>query len=421
MQNKNPIWKRPWKYREGILISLTLLILGFALEYASGGSGVAHLVEYPYNFYIGGGLIVVIIFLSAFGKNWALVEWLESIPAAICSVGLLLVVTLFMGFTLQYDDSASNLIRKLGISHIGQSWVYLFANLFLLLSLGMTTAKNLKNFKWKKVGFFVSHLGLWIVVFGANFGSSQLERLQMEISEGSINNIAINPITKEKQKMPFAIKLYDFILDEYNPKLVIVDNNSGKLLHGDGKNVFLIDSAATANLFDWQITVVEYIYTSAKAGNKYYFNNEVGSAPSVLVNAVNKNGDEVNGWVSCGSFNRQYESLKLSDDYSLVMLFPEPKEFTSNIEVFQKNKKPKKLNLQVNKPFTVEGWKVYQLSYDSDLGRWSDVSVIELIRDPWLPVVYVGIFLMLAGAAFMFWVGSKKQNLHSPDKSEKGN
>lgn len=417
--NINPIWEKPWKYKEGFIISLTLLILGFALEYASGGIGVAHLVEYPINLYFAGGLFLVVVIFSAFGQKLAFVEWLQSIPAAICSIGLLLLVTLFMGFTLQYDDSASELIRRLGFSHMGQSWTYLFANLFLLLSLGMTTAKSIGNFQWKKLGFIVSHLGLWIVVFGANFGSSQLERLQMEIKEGSMSNIAINPINKESKKMPFAIKLNDFILEEYNPKLVIVDNKSGKLLHGDGKNVFLIDSAATAKLFDWQITIVEYIYSSAKAGKKYFFNNEVGSAPSVLVNAVDENGNTINGWVSCGSFNRQYESLKLNDDYSLVMLFPEPKEFTSDIEVFQTDEKPQKLNLQVNKPFKVKGWKIYQLSYDSELGPWSDVSVIELIKDPWLPVVYVGIFLMLAGAAFMFWTGSKKQSLSLSGKFEK--
>jgi len=74
--------------------------------------------------------------------------------------------------------------------------------------------------------------------------------------------------------------------------------------------------------------------------------------------------------------------------------------------------------LQVNKPFKVDDWKIYQLSYDSNLGRWSDVSVIELIRDPWLPVVYTGIFLMLAGSVYMFWMGTKKQSLPTANNSK---
>lgn len=380
------------------------------MEYFGGGQGISHLVAYPFNLYLGAGIMLILIFLSFFGRGWALVEWLESVPAAISSIVLLLVVTMLMGFILQHDDSSSGLIRKLGLSHMVTSWSYLFANLFLLLSLGLVTIKNIKSFQLKKAGFIVSHLGLWLVLFGANFGSSQLIRLQMEIREGAISNKAIDPITNTAIELPFAIRLEDFILEEYNPKLVVVNNNTGKLLHGNGKNVFLIDSSASGNLLGWQISIEAFIHTSAKAGNKYYFNNETGSAPSVFVKAIDERGVTVEGWVSCGSFNRQYESLKLNEDYSLVMMFPEPKEYTSEIVVFHKKKNPQSINLQVNKPHSVEGWKIYQLSYDTELGRWSDVSVIELIKDPWLPLVYVGIYLMLIGAVYMFWTGARTKS-----------
>lgn len=407
MNTPKPIWQKPWKYKEGILISLTLLILGTALEYASGGSGITKLIVYPNNLYLGICLIIFIVLLSFFGKQSAIKQWLESIPAAICSISLLLFVSLLMGLTLQYDNDAPELIRKLGLSHVLTSWPYLFANLFILLSLGMATIKNLITFELRKLGYIVSHLGLWIVIFGANFGSSQLLRLQMEVREGSISNIAIDKSTNTQYEMQFAIKLVDFILEEYNPKLTIVSNKTGKLIQGNGKNIFLIDTVGSKPLLDWQIIIEEYNYSSAKAGNRYYFVNERGAAPSALVSVIDKAGDTISGWVSCGSFNRPYESLKLNDELSLIMLFPEPKKFTSEIEILQKNGNHQKLSLQVNKPTTVDGWKIYQLSYDTELGRWSDVSVFELIRDPWLPVVYIGIFLMLAGAVYMFWLGSK--------------
>lgn len=409
MKIQKSIWQKPWQYKEGIIISLALLMLGFALEYSSGGSGVMHLIGFPNNLYFGGGLIVFIVLLSAFGKNLAIKQWLESIPAAICSIALLLFVSLLMGLTLQYDDGSPELIKKLGLSHVITSWPYLFSNLFLLLSLGMVTLKNLKTFELRKLGYIVSHLGLWIVIFGANFGSSQLLRLQMEITEGDISNTAYNKTTTTKYQMPFAIKLNDFILDEYKPKLAIVNNQTGKLLKGNGKNIILVDTVENQTLMDWKIDIEEYIYSSAKAGNNYFFVNERGAAPSVLVSAIAKNGDTITGWISCGSFNRPYESLKLTKQFSLIMLFPEPKKFTSKIEILQPNGNHQEIELQVNKPITVDGWKIYQLSYDSELGRWSDVSVFELIRDPWLPVVYTGIFLMLIGALYMFWVGSKNK------------
>jgi hypothetical protein len=42
------------------------------------------------------------------------------------------------------------------------------------------------------------------------------------------------------------------------------------------------------------------------------------------------------------------------------------------------------------------------------MGKWSEVSVFELVRDPWLPAVYTGIFLMLAGAACLFLLMAPK-------------
>ena len=43
------------------------------------------------------------------------------------------------------------------------------------------------------------------------------------------------------------------------------------------------------------------------------------------------------------------------------------------------------------------------------MGQWSNVSVFELVRDPWLNVVYVGIYLLIIGAIGMFLTASKKK------------
>ena len=56
----------------------------------------------------------------------------------------------------------------------------------------------------------------------------------------------------------------------------------------------------------------------------------------------------------------------------------------------------------MNKPLSIAGWKIYQLSYDETKGKWSRMSVFELVRDPWLPIVYTGILMMIAGAIGLF-------------------
>jgi hypothetical protein len=42
------------------------------------------------------------------------------------------------------------------------------------------------------------------------------------------------------------------------------------------------------------------------------------------------------------------------------------------------------------------------------MGKWSTESYVELVKDPWLPAVYVGIFMIMAGALYLFWMGRKR-------------
>ena len=56
----------------------------------------------------------------------------------------------------------------------------------------------------------------------------------------------------------------------------------------------------------------------------------------------------------------------------------------------------------------MQGWKLYQAGYDESAGRWSTLSLVEAVRDPWLPSVYVGFFMIMAGNVLFFWKGVKK-------------
>jgi len=64
----------------------------------------------------------------------------------------------------------------------------------------------------------------------------------------------------------------------------------------------------------------------------------------------------------------------------------------------------------VNKPIEAFGYKIYQVGYDEKMGKWSRMSAIQLIRDPWLPAVYTGIFMILAGSVYLALTGRSKTN-----------
>ncbi len=84
-----------------------------------------------------------------------------------------------------------------------------------------------------------------------------------------------------------------------------------------------------------------------------------------------------------------------------------PKRYASEIQILTKSGKNIETTIDVNKPYEVDGWKIYQYGYDTQMGAQSQISILELVTDPWLPFVYAGFYMMLAGGAvtalFVVW------------------
>lgn len=95
---------------------------------------------------------------------------------------------------------------------------------------------------------------------------------------------------------------------------------------------------------------------------------------------------------------------------SVVMVQRTPKRFASDIQIFTKSGKNITTTVEVNKPVTIEGWKIYQYGYDTQMGAMSTTSILELVSDPWLPFVYTGIWMMIAGAISMFLFGVRRKS-----------
>ena len=87
----------------------------------------------------------------------------------------------------------------------------------------------------------------------------------------------------------------------------------------------------------------------------------------------------------------------------------QPKLYASEIVVRTKSGDVKHAIVDVNKPVRISGWKIYQYGYDTQKGAQSQMSILELVRDPWLPAVYTGIYLMLFGALLMFMRKGRKE------------
>lgn len=99
------------------------------------------------------------------------------------------------------------------------------------------------------------------------------------------------------------------------------------------------------------------------------------------------------------------------DDFTMEV-YPNgmPKRFASDVVVEGKSGKGTAAVIEVNKPLKIDGWKMYQYGYDEAAGVEGEMSILQLVKDPWLPLVFGGIFMMIAGAFLMMFTGLKRED-----------
>lgn len=396
-----------WSYREGTIVTAAILLLGFALQAASGGT-VLRIAGFPWNMLAGLVFVGLLILVFVLWPKHSIVKGLGSVKAALPAILGFTFLVLLMGFVKQDVEPKNTVFKLLGLTHLVKTWPFMLINLYLMILLGIITLKRLTPFNFKNAGFFLNHFGLFLVLFSTTLGSSDMQRLTMNCYENQEESHAVDASGKMIE-MPFSVKLLNFSIDEFRPKVTIVDNKSGQIVQIKGTALVEMLDRDSFTISSYHIKVKKFLESSGKAGDSYTEMNESGSAPSAKVTVTNlTDQSEVSGWIFSGSFSKPPVMLQLNENISLAMLPPEPRKFSSELNIQTKTGKNRSTTIEVNRPYSIEGWTIYQTNYNTQMGRWSNLSVLELVRDPWLPLVYLGIFLMMFGAAFLFITGKPK-------------
>ena len=428
---KRTMWQFPWKYRESIAITLGILLVGFLLQFTLGNFDF-FLLHSPVNLIVGAILIVLIIGLS-FAKQNPIVQWLSGVPLSVSLLGGLLLMGIAMGLTPQYARVNTNLhihwnhsswsdildyvFMKLGLRQITTSWPFVLIYTFTLLSLGLVIARRVQNFKIKDYGFYLNHLGLWLFLFAAGFGAADMLRYVMYVEEGEVEWRVFDS-QENMLELDIAIKLHDFVMEEYAPKLAVIDKYTGDVQPIGKPEYYQIDERKpNTRLYDWDIILEEYIHEAVRKTDTSFQSVPMpGSMPAARIKATNsKTGETASGWLTCGSMDQFVMPLDLDSTLSIVMTKPEAKRFASDITVMTKDDsaEPISATLEVNSPLKIGNWMIYQYDYDHALGKASRMSGFELVYDPWLYAVYVGLFMIALGSICMLWLGNKKNNKES--------
>lgn len=390
------MWNKPWSFKESALFGVGLLVVGSLLQFTIGAIDWS-LLSAPINVILLVTYLLVLGVFYAMRKHIYFIAWSMTLHAAIPALLCGVAVTLLMGLT-GWDEMLS-------------AWPFVLIYIWLMSIVGLIAFDRiLRLFRGPQVASsrlatftsVLNHAGLFMAMVCGTLGNADMQRLHMTVKVGQPEWRAADADRQSLiHELPIAIELHSFTIDEYPPQYTIIDNETGQI----------IQEAS------WQIvqdTLFEYAAPRPES-DSYVEWRSMGACTASHITATrvaSKEADDadsqkVAGWVSCGSFMFPYRALRLDERCSAVMPEREPKRYASEVTVYSDSGEKVDAVIEVNHPLEIEGWKIYQLSYDEALGRWSDTSVFELVRDPWLPWVYAGIYMLLAGALLTFFTNKK--------------
>ena len=293
-QNKRRFGKSPLGYAESLTLSAALTAAGYALQ-ATVPEGTS-VPPFPANAAIIAATLSLIIYVQHTSGAHPLVRWLSSAASATGAATAFGLQILIMG-SIPQDDPA----LALGLGEVARSWPFALSFIYLMLVLGLTTAKHTLPLRLRNIPFILNHAGLWIALAAGAAGAGDMRRTTIRIEQGetkTIAHIGTYPIRKQ-----FSIQL-----ERFDPA-------------GQTSQIHISEKGTSA---------------------------------------------------------------------------------TSTVAV------------RVNHPHTVNGCQIYQTGYGQD-----GSSQLDIVRDPWLPAVYTGIFMLIAGACLLLHRGTFGGLHRDPQRSHR--
>lgn len=347
---------------------------------------------WPANIIALTALVIVSGLFYALRSKVYLFRFMTQVEAAVPALATASVLTVIMGLSRQVADGHPAM-DPVGLSRMLSFWPFVLIYLWNVVIVAEVGIHQLMHFRKRFIPSLVSHIGLFIFITCGTLGSADMQRLKMYCEEGKPEWRGIDNF-QQVHELPIAIELQKFSIDEYPPKLAIFDTKSGKSLPAMLKMI----KGMPAQMM--KMMRMDDLGMRINAGGFVEYKDK-GAATAILVRA--QKGNVVKeGWVSSGSYMFPMSTLKLDKRTEIAMSAREPLRYASDVNIYTKDGQTFKARIEVNKPVTVGTWKIYQLDFNKEQGKWSTLSVYELVSDPWLPATYVGIYLLIIGAVLMF-------------------
>ena len=282
--------------------------------------------------------------------------------------------------------------------------VYWFA-LAALLLIGIAVFRRLLQIP----ALLLMHLGCILILLGGMWGSNaghvaqkQLfgidkvvrGQLRMKIGDQTPKNQIVIEDSNSVRELPFAVRLKDFRMEYYEPGDVFIHSRKGRAWRLPAK------PGAQVSLGELGKITVQGVFRNFKLrveGDKQVPYDAPGdSNPAVQVVVERPDGTTTAGYVFEYFAPIFTEAIGFDLTYRRAV-----KDYISEVEIVADGQTAAAKAIEVNQPLHYGGYHLYQYSVDEDgAGQY---TVLEVVSDSGLNIVYGGYVMLIAGVFWHFW------------------
>lgn len=326
-----------------------------------------------------------------------------------------LIACLVQGLVRQSPGSFdADWASRAGLRSFKDSIFMLSTLLLLLVCTGMRAMDNFsRKGRWRQgalaAGIFLSLLSLLM-------GSYALERYPIALWKGMPQWRTEIPGSPGKVKeFPFAMQLEDFQIDYHEPTLYVVDTRTGLPLPEKRPQGLKVDPgrvqdykqgkgpAQEKEICQWRIRVLDYLPKAwiREQGLSYecFASDEEGWSVAVKVETLSlKDSSRRQEWICSGSILQIPLFIRFDSVTALGMGKPQAKDYRATLKLLlmENGGHARMAEVSPNHPAKAGAYRIYLKSYKESHGFWDPYVRFELVKDPWEPVSFAGLALVLA-------------------------
>lgn len=340
--------------------------------------------------------------------------------AAACIVGTLLPQGADVAKFLQKNPDAQarmELFNVLGLTRVFSCWWFILLLCLLSLSLSTCTYRRFRGilrrpggWRWKDIGSLFTHISLLLILLGGVVRGVWGQTGYLPFREGETKGSFY--IDNALKDLPFDVFLQKFEIEYYELDVSSNAVSERLLVYEDGilKSELPVDIDQQHIIGPVSVRVLRKVrdFVVDMETREVTSRSDDPRNPAVLLESVAGSVTN-NQWLFAlhPEFNQHVAAgEKKARPYIFgyeMSLPPQPlvKDYKSTLHIMDAGVVVRKKTIEVNSPLSYKGYTFYQSGYNPEDPKWTSLQVV---KDPGVPLVYLGFALMIAGMALVFYV-----------------